>query len=83
MTDDNLDQLVEENSAGTIQTATVDLADAVDEVEQALDSLDVDRRTSMPQDEDSLEYRIRDAHALLTDAKDQLADEAGEGYENL
>ncbi|AGM11994.1 hypothetical protein DNAM5_136 [Haloarcula californiae tailed virus 1] len=77
------DEMIQENSVGEIQTATIDLADAVEEVEQALDTLGVDRRTSMPQDQNCLEYRIRDAHALLTGAKNQLADEAGEGYDDL
>lgn len=69
------DPLLEDISIGRIQTSAIDVENALESLEAAMSNLDIDRRASMPQDKNSLEYRLRDAHANLQGAKNELQDE--------
>ena len=71
------DELIEDNSIGEIQTASISAGQALSELESAMRELGIDRRSSMPQDVNCLEYRLRDAHASLQGAEDELREEAG------
>ena len=66
------DELVNENSTGTVQSASIDVGASLSQLESAMKQLGIDRRSSMPQDVNSLEYRLRDAHANLQGAKNEL-----------
>ena len=71
------DELIEDNSIGEIQTASISVGQALTELESAMRELGIDRRSSMPQDKNCLEYRLRDAHANLEGAENELREEAG------
>lgn len=69
------DELVEENGGGVVQTAAISAEDSVDALEAAMSILGIDRRSAMPDDEECLEYRLRDAHDQLTSAAIELNEE--------
>lgn len=69
------DPLIEQSAYGSIETATIDVDNAEKQIQAALKQLGVDRRSSMPDDEDCLEYRLRSALDEINDVKEELSEE--------
>jgi len=69
------DPLIEESGYGSIETAALDVDNSEKQIQAALKQLGVDRRSSMPDDEECLEYRLRSALDEINDVKEELADE--------
>ena len=72
-----MSDLIDENAIGVVQDASISVGHSLSELEAAMSTLGIDRRTAMPDDEDSLEYRLRAAHAKLKSAENELREEAG------
>lgn len=71
------DDLLTEQSIGEVQDASISLGQSLTELDSVMSSLGIDRRTAMPDDESSLEYRLRQAYQHLSESEDELREEAG------
>lgn len=67
---------LQEVSWGALGAAQYDTEDALESLDDLLSNLGVDRRTAMPDDEESAEYRLRRAYALIESVKDDAEAEA-------
>lgn len=74
---DDTDELIADMSVGMVQNTSITAEEALEQLERLMSQLDIDRRTSMPNDPNSLEYRLRDAHANLQGVERELKAEAG------
>lgn len=66
------DELIADRSSGEIRMAAFSAEESLDKLESIIKHLGIDRRSSMPQDKNCLEYRLRDAHASLQGATNEL-----------
>lgn len=64
--------MTDDIAPGIAQSVSIDAEDAIKRIDMALSLLEVDRRTAMPDDEDSLEHRLRTARQELAAVRDDL-----------